>query len=149
VTEGKAFVAVPLSLNLLVLFQRGCPDDICSLRVYKSHGPNTLTEFFRLQAADFLAIEGHVKDTCSALAARLFPEEEKNHSRRAKDDPAQVLLFKHATRFSCWLVIFQQGRPVPKCFQHVSTNLPTAVLFLLSATFPWALDACRQRLFQT
>jgi hypothetical protein len=99
-----------------------------------------------LQAADFFAIEGHVQDTCSALAARLFPMAIINHTGRTEDDPIQVLFFKHATRFFCWLVISLQGRTVSHCFQHVLMNLPTAVLFVLSVTFFSTLEGCRQEL---
>jgi hypothetical protein len=95
-----------------------------------------------LQAADFLAIEGHVKDTCSALAARIFPEGPIHHSIRTEDDPTQVLIFKQATRFVCWLVICLQEGTISHCFQHALITLPTAVLF--SST----LSRCRQRLSQ-
>jgi hypothetical protein len=88
-----------------------------------------------LQAADFLAIEGHVKDTCSALAARIFPEGPINHSIRTEDDSTQVLIFKRATRFVCCLVIWLQERTISHCFQHVLITLPTAVLFLLFYAF--------------
>jgi hypothetical protein len=33
-----------------------------------------------VQAVDFLAIDGHVQDTCRALAAKLFLEEPWHHS---------------------------------------------------------------------
>jgi hypothetical protein len=85
---------------------------------------------FPLQAADFLAIEGHVKDTCSALAARLFQKGPKTHSRRREDDLTQVLFFKHATRFACWLTSSLQGRTISHYCQHVLINLPTAVSFV-------------------
>jgi hypothetical protein len=88
-----------------------------------------------LQAADFLAIEGHVKDTCSALAARIFPQGPIKNSIRTEADPTQVLLFKHATRFVCWRVICLQERTISHCCQHVLITLPTAVLFLLFDTF--------------
>jgi hypothetical protein len=49
-----------------------------------------------LQAADLLAIESHVKDTCSALAARLFVEKPRHHNS-TECVPAQVLLHEHDT----------------------------------------------------
>jgi hypothetical protein len=85
-----------------------------------------------LQAADFLAIEGHVKATCSTLAARLFPEEPKNHSRRSEDDPTQVLFYKHATRFvmdTCRALAARPFVKEPKSHNRRTKDDPTQVLF--------------------
>jgi hypothetical protein len=105
-----------------------------------------LTKLLRLQAADFLAIAEHVKDTCITLAAILFSEEPKNHNKRTEDDPTQVLFSKHATRFVRWQVISLQGRTTSLCLQHALIKLPRAVLFVLSATFFLAHKRYRLRL---
>jgi hypothetical protein len=38
---------------------------------------------FWLQAADLLAIEGHVKDVCRVLAARIFTDEQSQQANSA------------------------------------------------------------------
>jgi hypothetical protein len=82
----------------------------CTEAMAQTSLPNS-SRLFLLQAADFLAIEGHVTATCRVLAARLFAqealfaEEPKRHSWRTAVDPTQVLFHKHATRSVFWLVI--------------------------------------------
>jgi hypothetical protein len=84
-----------------------------------------------MQAADLLAIEGHVSGACSALAARLFTKR-KRHRSSADCDRAQVHLHRLPTRFECWLVSLLQQQTFSAisivCSADGSTNLKSACL---------------------
>jgi hypothetical protein len=58
-----------------------------------------------LQAADLLAIESHVQDVCSALAARLFASGPRHRNESTQFCPTQVLLCS-LVNFFMSLVVF-------------------------------------------
>jgi hypothetical protein len=43
-----------------------------------------------MQAADLLAVQCHIQEVCSALAARLFATEPRSANKRSEDRAAQV-----------------------------------------------------------
>jgi hypothetical protein len=56
---------------------------------------------FRLQAADFLALERHVQEVSQVLAARLFAAGLRCHKAGDQGDPKEVLFYVFATRYVC------------------------------------------------
>jgi hypothetical protein len=60
----------------------------------------------RLQAADFLAVEGHVQEVCKALATQLFAAEPRNRNTGIQEVTVQVLLHMWHPQFVLLLGAF-------------------------------------------
>jgi hypothetical protein len=54
-----------------------------------------------MQAADFLAIEDHIQDTCNTLARRLFAVETRTENRGMFEVMKQVLMHTPVAGHEC------------------------------------------------